>query len=122
MDKLIVHQGDDNPSLMFRLKDIEHDCWLDLSLSTTVITAKFRKQGSTTVLQTITCSKLFGGATGYVQMDWPSDALDVDAGDYEIEVAVSFDGSIQTANKYIWEVNTNDWDNNKLPVKVKLDF
>lgn len=121
MDALVVHQGDDRPTLRFRIKDQDAGEYVDLSASTTTITAKFREKGTTTVLQTITCTKLFGGKHGHVEMVWPATALDDDAGKYEIEVAVSFNGEIQTCNKYYWSGESCDY-SATFPVKLKEDF
>lgn len=94
---------------------------MDLSDSTTVVTMKLRAQGTTTLLQTITCTKLFGGYTGMVRLDWPADSLDLDGGRYEMEVSADFDGLVLTAGKY-WTV----WDTTKTSkvgkVKIREDF
>jgi len=121
MDKLRVHAGDDRPSLYLQIRDIQADVAVDLSPSTTSITAKFREKGTTTVLDTITCSKVGSGATGWVQMDWDTDTLDVDEGNYEIELSVSFDGEIQTVNYYYWDGASSDTAST-FPVKVVDDF
>lgn len=121
MTPLRVHEGDDLPTLYFRLYDEEVGQWLDLSDSSAVVTAKFRAQGTDDVLNTVTCSKLFGGSTGLVSFTWPGTALDVDVGKYEIEVSISFGGDVQTVNNYYWEGYSNDW-SEKLPVKILEDF
>lgn len=122
MDPINVHQNDSRPSLYFHIYDEDNDVWVDLSGATTVVTAKFRASGTATVLETITCDKMFdGGASGWVKMEWPTDALDVDVGRYEIEVSVSFDGEIQTANKYYFE-GAEDDDDDILPIRVKEEF
>jgi hypothetical protein len=60
------------------------------------VTVKFRKAATTTVLSTITCSKLSGGTTGQVQFSFVGGVLDVDPGMYEGEVIINFDGQVQT--------------------------
>ena len=122
MDPIMVHENDLNCDYYLRLGDIESGEWLDLSDSTTTVTAKFRKVNTTTVLQSWTLSKLFGGATGYVKFVWPAAALDVDKGTYEIEISVDFDGRIQTANKHFWVGSEEDWSVHKAPVKVRSEF
>ena len=121
MDAIMLHKGEDLPTFYYRLYDQDNGQWVDLSAPTAVVTAKFRKRGTTTVLQTIVCAKFAGGSTGYVTMTWPATALDVTAGRYEIEVAVSFAGSIQTANRY-YMTGVPDDDADTLPIKVKADF
>jgi hypothetical protein len=54
-------------------------------------------------------------------MDWPATALDVADGRYEIEVAVSFNGDIETANRYYMKDTSYD-DDDVLPIRVKEDF
>lgn len=126
MDPIVVRQGDDRPSLIVRFKDIEADKWIDLSDASVSGTAKLRKKGTTTVLQTVVLTKLFGGATGYMRFDWPAAALDVDAGDYELEFALDFSTGagtdLQTAVKYSREEDSGDYDVKSIPVKVKEDF
>ena len=100
MDPIILTSGDDKPSLDIQLLDTD-GTGLDLSDATTVISAKFRARGTTTVLDTLTCEKITGGgATGWVRINWDTDTLDVDEGWYEIEISISYDGSIQTIINY----------------------
>jgi len=121
MDPIVVHEGDDLPDIFIRLKDDANDCWIDLSGATTVITAKFREKNTATVLQTITCTKEQGGLDGQVKMVWPATALDVDFGNYEIEISISFNGSIQTVNTYYRRGATADTAKT-LPIKVREEF
>ena len=56
-------------------------------------------------------------------MDWDTDTLDdLTAGRYEVELSISFNGSIHTVNYYYEVGNTDDWNNDVLPVKVKGDM
>jgi hypothetical protein len=121
MEAIVLHSGDDKPSLYFRIYDQDNACYVDLSAATTTIAAKFRAQASTTVLQIIACVKVHGGKYGWVRMDWPATALDVADGRYEIEVAVSFNGDIETANRYYMKDTSYD-DDDVLPIRVKEDF
>ena len=121
MEPVEVFQGDNRPSINVRIKDQDAGQYVDLSPSTTAIYAKFRQKGTTTVLQTITGVKLFGGCRGHVRFDWPTDALDVDGGSYEIEVYIDFNGEIQTVGVYYWADTTYD-KGDVLPVKVREDF
>lgn len=97
MDPIIVHDGDDLPNLELRLGDIEYDRWLDLSDSAHQVYWKFRQKSTTTNLATGKCSKLYGGSTGYVSLDWEDADLDSrSAGSYEVEVTVCFNVSTGT--------------------------
>ena len=122
MKPLEVRIGDDLPTLYLQLKDIESDTAVDLSPPTTVVTGKFRKKGSSTLLATNVAAKLFGGATGWVSLAWGATDLDVTSvGMYEIEISVSFDGSIQTAVKHWWS-GTPRHTGIVIPVRVRDDF
>jgi hypothetical protein len=122
MEPLIVHRNDALPALFLRIYDQDNECYVDLSDATTVVTAKFRLRGSDTVLETVTMVKVDGGDSGYVQFDWPSDALtNLAAGFYEIEVSVAFAGVVQTVNRYWWDGSEDD-DGNILKIRVKEDF
>jgi hypothetical protein len=121
MQPIFAHQGDNLPSIYCQLFDQESGVNNDLSAATTVVTAKFKRKGTTTVLATITCAKVFGGTTGWVRMDWGSTTLDVARGRYEIEVSVSYNGLIETANRYFWD-GAELFDAKTLPVKVLTEF
>lgn len=89
-------QGDRRPIITVQLTDIATGTPVDLQLTSTTVTGKFRRKGSTTVLQTITGTKIDGGYSGQVQFSWPAGALDVAKGNYEMEVSISFDGQTHT--------------------------
>ena len=100
MQPIVVHAGDDRPSIFLRVLDQDSGCFADLSSSAIVLIAKFRLRNATTILQAVRCTKVNSGLDGLVQFDWPSDALDVAAGRYEIEVSISYSsttGSITAA-------------------------
>jgi hypothetical protein len=61
-----------------------------------VVSVKFRKAGTTTLLSTISCSKLSGGTTGQVQFGFSGGVLDVDPGMYEGQIVVNFNGDDQS--------------------------
>lgn len=122
MDPWEVYENDDRPPAFFRVKDIDNGCYHDLSAATTVVTAKFRAKGTDAVLQTVVCTKVAGGFDGLVLFAWPAGGLDITAtGRHEIEVSVSFNGSIQTAGTYYWTDNTISTDDT-LPIRLKADF
>ena len=95
-DVIRLVKGDDRPVIVLTLTDDVTGSPIDLSLATTTIAVKFRAAGTTTLLSTISCSKLSGGTTGQVQFDFLGGVLDVDPGMYEGEVVLSFDGQVQT--------------------------
>lgn len=122
MQPINVHQGDDLPDIYARIKDGESGTYVDLSAATTVISAKFRLVGATTVLNTVTCTKVFGGTSGWCKMSWAGTQLDVAAGRYEIELSVSFNSMVQTVQRYYWENGMALDDARRLPVRVRDDF
>ncbi len=97
-------QGDDGPDLNLTLKDSmsgdpgDPDSWsvIDVSPSTTSVTMKFRLRNSTTVLETLTLTKVNGGTNGEVLLTWGATSLDVSPGDYEGEIEINENGKIQT--------------------------
>jgi hypothetical protein len=94
-DKIRLVQGDNRPYIKLTLTDADGNA-INLSDSDTVIRVYFRAVGSTEVLSTLLCSKLNGGVAGEVTFSFPSGALDVDAGQYEGEVEISFGTDKQT--------------------------
>jgi hypothetical protein len=95
-DVIRLVKGDEKPLIVLTLTDDITGTPIDLSLSTTEVSVKFRKAGTTTLLSTISCTKLSGGTTGQVQFGFTGGVLDVDAGSYEGEVTVDYDGNVQT--------------------------
>ena len=96
VDVIRLVKGDERPVIVLTLTDDTTNSPIDLSLSTTVVRVKFRKAGTTTLLSTINCSKLSGGTTGQVQFNFSGGVLDVDAGMYEGEIIIDFNGDVQT--------------------------
>lgn len=95
-DVIRLVQGDERPVIVLTLTDDVTGSPVDLSLATTNVTVKFRKAATTTVLHTITCSKIGSGTTGQVQFSFVGGVLDVDPGMYEGEVIINFAGEVQT--------------------------
>jgi hypothetical protein len=95
-DVIRLVKGDEKPLIVLTLTDDITGTPIDLSQATTTISVKFRKAGTTTLLSTISCTKLSGGTTGQVQFGFTGGVLDVDAGSYEGEVTVNYDGNVQT--------------------------
>ena len=95
-DVIRLTAGDEKPLIVVTLTDDLTGQPIDLSLSTTVVSVKFRKAGTTTLLSTISCTKLSGGTTGQVQFGFSGGVLDVDPGMYEGEIVINFNGEVQT--------------------------
>jgi hypothetical protein len=96
VDVIRLVKGDEKPVIVLTLTDDITGTPIDLSLGTTTVSVKFREAGTTTVLSTISCSKLSGGTTGQVQFGFTGGVLDVDPGMYEGEIAIDFNGQVQT--------------------------
>lgn len=112
-EKIRLVQGDTKPYVTLSLNSVVDGRAIDVSGAATVV-MKFRKVGSSTLTDTITCTKLTGrlmedgsvqtaapydvaGAGGRVQVQWNSLTLATAEGDYEGEVIITFaDGTIQT--------------------------
>ena len=91
-----VVQGDELPQIVLTLTDDTANSVLDLSLSTTSVLVKFRKKGTTTTLSTITTTKSTDGSDGKVTFNFAGNVLDVDPGEYEGEIVISYNGTLQT--------------------------
>jgi hypothetical protein len=96
VDVIRLVKGDERPVIVLTLTDDVTGSPIDLSLSTTTVAVKFREAGTTTLLDTIACSKLSGGTAGQVQFNFLGGVLDVDPGMYEGEVVIDFSGETQT--------------------------
>jgi hypothetical protein len=96
VDVIRLVEGDERPVIVLTLTDDNTGSPIDLSLSTTVVTIKFREAGTTTLLSTISTSKLSGGTTGQVQFDFTGGVLNVNPGMYEGEIVINFNGQVQT--------------------------
>ncbi len=107
-DFIEVTQGDDLPSISLDLKDsnsgerTDPETWnaIDLSAVTTITTVKLRlKGGDGTVLGIATTTKVNTGSDGKLVMIWPSGFLDNAPGNYEGEIAVSYNSLVQTISQ-----------------------
>jgi hypothetical protein len=101
--------GDDKPEINFTLKDSntalagqtldqdDSDTWALVDISDPTITVKFRALGASTVLATLSCTKVAPYTNGECFMTWGLTTLDVDAGTYEGEIVLTYvSGRIQT--------------------------
>lgn len=86
-------QGDNRPYIRLTLKQADGT---PMDVSTATVTMHFRRSGETTVLASIVCTKLNGGNAGEVSFNFPGNTLDVEAGAYEGEIEIDFDGERQT--------------------------
>ena len=91
-----VVQGDELPQIVLTLTDDTANSVLDLSLSTTSVSIKFRKRGTTTTLSTISTTKSTDGSDGKVTFNFAGGVLDVDPGEYEGEIVINYNGTLQT--------------------------
>ncbi len=92
-EKIRLVQGDNRPYIRLTLRQADGTA---MNLSDATVNLYFRAAGSETVLATIPCSKINGGAIGEVSFNFPGNTLDVEPGAYEGEIEVDFDGEKQT--------------------------
>ena len=95
-DTIKLVKGDELPQITLTLTDDVAGSVLDLSASTTSVSIKFKLKGGTSTLSTIPTSKLTNGSDGKVFFNFAGGVLDVDPGEYEGEIIVSFGGNLQT--------------------------
>ena len=86
-------KGDELPNIIVTLTDDVANAPFNVSAVTTVVKVKFKAVGGTTTLSTITCTNL---TDGKVQFNFANGVLDVDPGEYEGEIVVDQNGSLQT--------------------------
>lgn len=95
-ERIKLVQGDNLPYIKLTLTDPNTGVALNLSEPDVAVRVYFRAAGSSTVLSTIVCEKVDGGATGQVRFNFADGVLDVEPGPYEGEVEIDFDGQLQT--------------------------
>ena len=95
-DKIKLVQGDTRPQIKVTLSDDNTGVPIDISGAT--VRLKFRALGSTTLIDTL-IGIVLDGPNGVVVFAWNNNTLNVDPGDYEGEVEVTFPAGagIQTA-------------------------
>jgi len=89
-------RGDNYPLITLTLTDEATELPIDLSAGSTTVNVEFRPAGQTTNVAVIPCTKPSGGADGKVQFFFPGTTLDVEPGNYEGEIVISFNGLRQT--------------------------
>jgi len=95
-DVIRLVKGDSLPIIQLTLTDDVANTVLDLSPASTTVSVRFRASGSTTLLNTIACTKSTDGTDGQVEFDFQGGVLNVDPGEYEGEIVVDFNGQTQT--------------------------
>lgn len=86
-EKIKLVQGDTRPQIQTTLTDENTGNAIDITGATCLL--KFRAVGSTTLVDTLT-GTVTNGAGGVVVFPWNNTTLNVDAGDYEGEIEVTF--------------------------------
>lgn len=86
-EKIKLVQGDTRPQVLVTLSDETTGLVVDITGASCVM--KFRAAGTSTVLDTLNGS-VIDGAAGRVVFAWNPTTLNVDPGDYEGEVEVTF--------------------------------
>jgi len=84
--------------------------WAPIDITNPSIKVKFRALGSSSVLDTMTCTKVAPYTDGACYMPWNADTLDVSAGTYEGEIEITY------TNGSIWTIF------DRLKFKVRADF
>lgn len=107
-EKIKLVQGDTRPQIAVTLTDEATGNAIDITGATCLL--KFRAVGSTTLVDTLT-GAVTNGPAGLVIFVWNSTTLNVEAGDYEGEVEVTFPNN--AGKQTVYEL---------LKFKVREDF
>lgn len=86
-DKIKLVQGDTRPQVQVTITDETTGLAVDITGASVVL--KFRAAGGTTLIDTLT-GVIVDGPNGKAVFVWNPTTLDVDAGEYEGEVQVTF--------------------------------
>ncbi len=105
-EKIKLVQGDSLPQIQAVIQD-ESGVAVEITGATCLL--KFRRVGDTVILATLT-GAVTNGATGAVVFIFGNNDLNVDAGDYEGEIEITFSNS---SKQTVYE---------KLKFKVREDF
>ena len=114
--------GDTFPELTFTLKDSntaasgttldeeDSDTWAAISIAGGTVRLRTREVGSTTVLSTITCTRVGDGTAGQCTLIWPTGTWTA-AGTFEGEIEFTNSNSyVQTVNDLIKFIVRDDFD------------
>ena len=96
--RIKITKNDNAPTLTGQLYDQNTGLPIDLSASATTVTLKIRRKGTSTILQTLTGTKIDDGSAGIVQFQ-PS-AFAYTQGTLEGELTLLKGGLTQTAEDY----------------------
>lgn len=94
-EKIKLVSGDNRPYVRVTLTDVDGNA-INLSDANTTVVVYFRAVGSPTILATLSCTKVNGGADGVITFNFPGTTLNVPAGPYEGEIEINFAGQKQT--------------------------
>jgi hypothetical protein len=83
-------KDDNRPEIEITLTDQSNGNPIDVSAATVVV--KFRKEGTDTILAELSCTNVSGGTDGKVKFKFPGTTLDVEAGNYEGEIEITYAG------------------------------
>lgn len=92
-ERIKLVQGDNRPYIRMTLRQADGTA---MNLQNATVVVHFRRAGESTVLSTLACSKVNGGASGEVSFNFPGQTLNVEPGAYEGEIEIDFDGEKQT--------------------------
>ena len=95
-DVIKLVQGDEKPTVLLTLTNDVDNLPLDLTASTTNVKLKFREAGTTTLLSTISTTKIGTGSGGQVTFNFAGGILDIEPGAYEGEIIVDYNSEVQT--------------------------
>lgn len=113
--------GDDKPEINLTLKDSnkaapgltldpdDSSTWDPIDLTDPTVTVEFRALGSTTLLDTLICTKVAPLVDGNCYMTWNLTTLDVPAGLYEGQIVLTYtNGRVMTLfDKLKFKVRSN---------------
>lgn len=102
-------RGDNRPYITLTLTDSTGTV-IDVSDGATTVVVYFRAAGSSTILATLSTTKINGGVDGQVKFNFPGTTLDVEPGGYEGEIEISFAGEIQTVYQVLKFTVREDFD------------
>ena len=93
-----------------RLDEEDSDTWAPISIAGGTVRLRTREVGSTTVLSTITCTRVGDGTAGQCTLIWPSGTWTA-AGTFEGEIELTDSNSyVQTVNDLIKFIVRDDFD------------
>lgn len=92
-ERIRLVQGDNRPYIRLTLRQADGAA---MNLTDATVVVYFRRAGEASILATLPCTRVGGGATGEVTFNFPGNTLNVEPGAYEGEIEVDFAGEKQT--------------------------